>query len=79
MYILTIPGSRGGERKMRYLRKRLTCVNRKTEQESIVAMNKVEKKYVDKMQKKGWTLSDEQKTEGNCMLLWERYITMIKK
>lgn len=69
---------------MKTLRKRLTCANRGGDLEGCrknkEAMDKIQSRYVAKMEAKGWSLEDGtgNPTEGNAMFKWERYITLVK-
>ena len=63
---------------MRYLKKRLTVVSRKTESESIKAMTIVRSRYVAKMEAKGWELFGEHEYSGNHFAVWEHILRMRK-
>jgi hypothetical protein len=64
---------------MRTFQKKLTVKQRATHEQTLVAMDKVINRYVEKMAAKGWK-RDEEATEfaGNNFLKYETIITMIK-
>ena len=65
---------------MRTLRKRLVTTNRDDERKNQVAIEKIQKRYVDKMELKGWFFLEDKAciTEGNAFFYWERFITLYK-
>ena len=65
---------------MRVLRKRLVCTNRDDTAKNQIAIEKIQKRYVDKMIAKGWVFLEEKAyiCEGNAFFYWERYLTLYK-
>ena len=65
---------------MRYLRKRVTCVNRGNEGDNQTAINKIKQRYIAKMALRGWihTESTEDAASGDSMMKYEAYFTIMK-
>lgn len=62
---------------MRTIRKRLTCVNRGNIDKNEIAMSRIVERYIEKMNKKRWILSEIY--TGDCFLKFEAIVYMTKK
>lgn len=63
---------------MRTITKRLKCVNRGDTAKNWEAIEKVEARYVAKMQAKGWVVDESYRCAGNAMFNFELIIRMNK-
>jgi hypothetical protein len=65
---------------MKYLRKRITCVNRNNSEKNETAIAKIKQRCIEKMALKGWShdVDKEDYCSGDCMLKYEAFFTIFK-